>query len=259
MKQSALFWILAIIITLASAIWQRLTGPTYPMAGTVALQNGHDISYSLEQTHAGQDDALVSILTQDSSIAGTLMWRSYRSSDEWQVSPMRYEEGMLVGILPARAPMEKIEYQVSITADDASTIIPQGGPAMMRFKDSVPLWVIVPHVLVMFAAMLLATRTGLEVFAAQPSLRKLVNWTVASLFVGGFVMGPLATHYAFDLWWTGWPVGNDITDNKTLIAFIVWVLAWAASQRAKNPKPWVFAAALVMLIVFLIPHSISAN
>jgi hypothetical protein len=109
----------------------------------------------------------------------------------------------------------------------------------------------------MFAAMLLATRTGLEVFAAQPSLGKLLNWTLVSLFVGGFVLGPLATYHAFDLLWTGWPVGNDITDNKTLIAFVVWVIAWVTFLRAKNPKPWIFAAAVVMLIVFLIPHSIS--
>ena len=130
---------------------------------------------------------------------------------------------------------------------------------MMRFKGEVPLWVLIPHVLVMFAAMLLATRTGLEVFAPQASIARFVNWTVISLFIGGFVMGPLATYFAFDLWWTGWPVGNDITDNKTLIAFVVWVITWAVSKRVSNPKPWVFVAAIVMLIVFMIPHSISSN
>ena len=259
MRQSTLFWILAIIITIASAIYQRLTGPTYPLAGTVKLSNGHEVSYSLERTHAGQDNAVVRVLTRDSSIAGTLQWRPYRSQEPWRSSLMVFDEGMLRGELPAQAPMEKIEYQISVTVGDQSTVLPLGGPLMMRFKGGVPLWVLLPHVLVMFAAMLLATRTGLEVFAREPSIKRLVNWTVISLFVGGFIMGPLATYYAFDLWWTGWPVGNDITDSKTLIAFVVWLITWGIYPRVKKPKPWIFAAALVMFLVFLIPHSISAN
>lgn len=259
MKRSVLFWILAVIITVASAIYQRLTGPTYPLAGAVKLPNGQEVSFSLQRTHGGGGAAPVSVLTRDSAIAGTLMWRSYRSSEEWQTAAMQYDGAMLRAEMPARPPLEKVEYQISLSVDGQATLLPLGGPLMMRFKGEVPLWVLIPHVLVMFAAMLLATRTGLEVFAAERSIARFVNWTVISLFVGGFVMGPLATYYAFDLWWTGWPVGNDITDNKTLIAFAVWVIAWAVSKRAKNPKPWVFAAAVVMLIVFMIPHSISAN
>jgi len=254
-----LFWILAVLITIASAVYQRLTGPTYPLAGAVKLASGHEVSFSLQRTHAGKDTAPVSVLTQDSAITGTLMWRSYRSSEQWETAAMHYDGAMLRGEIPARAPLEKIEYQIALSVDGQETLVPLGGPLMMRFKGVVPLWVLIPHVLVMFAAMLLATRTGLEVFAAQASIARFVDWTVISLFIGGFVMGPLATYYAFDLWWTGWPVGNDITDNKTLIAFAVWVIAWAVSKRVNNPKPWVFAAAVVMLIVFLIPHSISAN
>ena len=170
MKQTVLFWILAIIITVASAIYQRLTGPTYPLAGSVKLANGHEVSYSLDRSHAGGDNALVTVHTKDTSIAGTLMWRPYQSSGEWQTSLMHYDGGMLRGELPAQSPMEKIEYQIALSFDAQGAILPLGGPLMMRFKNTVPLWVIVPHVLVMFAAMLLATRTGLEVFAKQPSL-----------------------------------------------------------------------------------------
>jgi hypothetical protein len=259
MKQTVLFWILAVVITVASAVYQRLTGPTYPLSGTITLAGGHQVSYMLDRSHAGSDNAPVSILTGDSSIAGTLVWRPYKSSEEWQTSVMSADGPMLRGELPVQAPMKKIEYRVVLTGGGQTTSLPPEGPLMMRFKDSVPLWVIIPHVLVMFLAMLLATRTGLEAFAGQPSITRLTNWTLGSLFVGGFVLGPLATHYAFGLWWTGWPVGADITDNKTLIAFVVWAIAWAIIRRVKNPKPWVLAAALVMLAVFLIPHSVSSN
>ena len=259
MKRSVLFWILAVIITIGSAVYQRLTGPTHPLAGAVKLPNGHEVSFSLQRTHAGSGTAPVSVLTQDSAIAGKLMWRTYRSSEQWQTSAMLHDGGMLRAEMPARAPLQKIEYQVMLNLDGQETLLPLGSPVVMRFKGNVPLWVLIPHVIVMFAAMLIATRTGLEAFSAQPSITRFVNWTVVSLIIGGFIMGPLATYYAFNLWWTGWPVGDDITDSKTLAAFVVWVATWAIVKWVKNPKPWVFAAAVVMLIVFMIPHSISAN
>lgn len=42
------FWVLAIIITLFAARYQRTTGPTYPIEGTVAFE-GMKISYNLHR------------------------------------------------------------------------------------------------------------------------------------------------------------------------------------------------------------------
>jgi hypothetical protein len=63
-------------------------------------------------------------------------------------------------------------------------------------------------------------------------------------------------YYAFDTWWTGWPVGTDLTDNKTAVAFIVWIIAAIALYKAKNPRRWVLGAAIVLIVVYLIPHSV---
>jgi len=45
-------------------------------------------------------------------------------------------------------------------------------------------------------------------------------------------LGPLVQLNAFGDLWTGWPFGGDWTDNKTLFAFIFWVIAafsWGSS------------------------------
>jgi hypothetical protein len=104
--------------------------------------------------------------------------------------------------------------------------------------------------------MLLSTRTGLEFFAAAPSYRRLTDLTFLIIAAGGMIMGPMVLHYAFNEWWTGFPFGNDITDNKTLIAFIVWLAAAVVVRRSKNPGKWILLAAVVTFIVFLIPHSL---
>ncbi len=72
-------------------------------------------------------------------------------------------------------------------------------------------------------------------------------------------IGVFVTHYAFGPWWTGFPVGNDITDNKTLIAFVGWIAAALTLGRSKLEKGWVVFAALVTILVFAIPHSWTAS
>jgi hypothetical protein len=77
------------------------------------------------------------------------------------------------------------------------------------------------------------------------------------LFIGGLILGPIVQQYAFGAFWTGWPFGHDLTDNKTIIAFIFWAIALFQVMK-KKPKAgiWVIVATIVMLAVYLIPHSV---
>jgi hypothetical protein len=168
---------------------------------------------------------------------------------------MEYRDGEFRGSLPGQAPLVKLEYQVRLEKNESVLLVP-AEPITIRFKGDVPLWVIIPHVLAMFAAMLFSLRAGFEFFMPEPSPARLVSWTLGFLILGGFIFGPLMTHYAFDLWWTGWPVGSDMTDNKTLIALIGWVVAAAGLKWSKSGREWVLAAAVLMFAVFMIPHSI---
>jgi hypothetical protein len=68
------------------------------------------------------------------------------------------------------------------------------------------------------------------------------------------ILGPLVQNYAFGELWTGIPFGWDLTDNKTLIAFLFWILA--VFMNRKQEKPFYTAlAALILLLIYSIPHS----
>jgi hypothetical protein len=84
--------------------------------------------------------------------------------------------------------------------------------------------------------------------------------------VGGMVLGPIVQKYAFGAYWTGFPWGYDLTDNKTLIMWLAWIAACAVlgRPRRKDVPGWkgrltVFAAAAVMTVVYLIPHSLRGS
>ena len=84
----------------------------------------------------------------------------------------------------------------------------------------------------MFFGMLLSTRAGLEAYSTTPNYGRLILWTVALLTVGGLLLGPIVQKYAFDAFWTGWPFGTDLTDNKDRRG-----LAGLAGGVAQNVAP----------------------
>ncbi len=74
--KSFLFWILALLFTLSSAIYQRMTGPTHPTSGSVKLNN-EEVQYYFYRTQGGTVDHFVSVENMNTTISGILFWKRY--------------------------------------------------------------------------------------------------------------------------------------------------------------------------------------
>lgn len=254
MKQKILFWILAFLITAGSAVYQRMTGPTYPKSGSVSLA-GKTIKYKLERSHVTSSNYLVEIETNDPEIKGELYWRPYLNKGDFSYAKMTGDR-VLKAELPARAALQKWEYFVKLQKGSEEVTLPGDKVLIIRFKGDVPFLVLIPHIIFMFGAMLLSTRTAIDVFSKTANLYKLTVWTLVFLFIGGFPLGFAMNGYAFGEMWGGFPFGNDITDNKTLIAFVGWLVAFYMIKKNLMPKLFAVLAAILMLIVYMIPHSV---
>jgi hypothetical protein len=255
MKKRIMFWVLAVLITVASAVYQRITGPSQPKFGSVNF-DGKKIEYRLERSHSSSSNYVVEIKTGDPSIRATLKWRkNYKQYDVFTETEM-IGDGVLTAELPSQAPLEKLQYLVELHKGDSKAMVPSDKPIIIRFKGDVPTWILIPHIFAMFFAMLLSTRAGLEFFNKKPNLKSLSLWTLVLLFIGGFPLGFLMNHFAFNMFWGGIPFGNDITDNKTLIAFIGWIVAYYMIKKDAQPKLFALLAAILMIVVYSIPHSV---
>ena len=51
----------------------------------------------------------------------------------------------------------------------------------------------------------------------------------------------------------------DLTDNKSLIAFVLWIVAWAGNRKGANRRYLVYIATLANLIIAFIPHSLGGS
>jgi hypothetical protein len=254
------FWTLAFIITLGSAYYQRITGPTYPVAGKSKFM-GKEVSYKLDRSCDTSKFVQVSLDVSDPDIKGIIEYKRYNTTDTKTLVEMKNEGGSLTGSFPLekdrsfKIPAQKYEYQVFLIKDNLKAELPEK-PVVLRFKGDVPILILLIHVIVIFAAMLVSTRAGLEFFNKEPNFRKFALWAFGIMTLGGMILGPVVQKFAFGELWTGIPFGFDLTDNKTLIAWLAWLVALIGTFRTKNPGRWVLIAAIVTIVIFSIPHSV---
>ena len=260
MKKSVC-WLLAVIITLVLSIYQRMTGPTYPKKVTVEL-NGE--SYKIKLPRSGvQKDEIITLTEQthgdrSRELSGgepmgpvpmSLHYRRYPTSNDYTTVDFVRKDSVWQAALPVQPVAGKLEYYLTVDGKDYL----KDEPVVIRFRNDVPASILVPHILLMFGAMLFAVYTFLLV-VTHKDYKRWLKITVATLFVGGFILGPFVQHAAFGPWWAGFPYGTDLTDNKTLISFIFFVAALATLKWKYNK--WVVCLAVLMMIaVFTIPHS----
>src|SRR4030042_1647911 len=93
-----LFWLLAFVITAASAVYQRMTGPTYPGRGKAALTNG-EVSFKLPRSAEITADCEVGLEVPDAEVGGRLLYRRFKTDDPWTELVMARQEKRLVGYL----------------------------------------------------------------------------------------------------------------------------------------------------------------
>jgi hypothetical protein len=171
------------------------------------------------------------------------------------------DKKLLVAYLPSQAAAGKVEYKIEI----ANEAIPQGDETIiLRFKGPVPAPVLILHIAIIFAAMVASTRAGLG--AAFGRNEKRLPWaTLGMIFVGGIILGPLVQKAAFGAYWTGWPFGSDLTDNKTLFMFLGWLAAClTACLTMLRPSPKIKRAAIILaslltIVVYIVPHSLRGS
>jgi hypothetical protein len=253
-KKMIFYWVVAIVITAASYYYQKATGPTNPIGAKVTL-NGKEYSFELPRTHGGEEDYRFSLPIDDEQVGGTLYYMRYPSEDEWTAVEFTGEDGALTAYLPHQPPAGKLQYKLSLSDKDQITTVAEKNPVIIRFRGDVPIYVILPHVVLIMAALLVSTLAGITALMNEKSYKIYTYIAFGLLAVGGMILGPIVQQYAFGALWTGVPFGWDLTDNKTLIAFLFYLVAVIGIRKKDRPYLTVIAA-LIMLAIFTIPHSI---
>ena len=169
---------------------------------------------------------------------------------------------------------EKWWYQIQVSKNGTTVAhFPKSGDQFIKFKGHIAPLVLIAHILFMFATIffgLMAVFTSIDIARGKGSLKRSIFYVLLTLvcsFIGGIPLGIAVSAQTFGgSGWGGWPIGHDITDSKTEILLLFWLITLilslnglAKKKMIISPKTYSFLVILsfvVTFITFLIPHSI---
>jgi hypothetical protein len=264
MKKSLILWAITVVITVSTMIYQRATGPTYPKKVSVELA-GKEYKFKLLRSNEIGSPCDIKLPIEDKDITAKIFYKKYKTSDELTIVDMErvLPEGEDIEVLTATLPEQpsagKVQYYIELSKGNEVVAIQKEEPVIVRFKGFVPRYILIPHVLFMIISLFAGTRAGVEAIAGGNNTRKFAITTLIVLGIGGLILGPLVQLYAFGELWTGWPFGGDWTDNKTLFAWIFWLIAVIVLKKKPHNRLWPIIAVFVLFAMYMIPHSMGGS
>ncbi len=273
MSKSKIFllWTLTVIVTISAMFYQRMTGPTYPKKVTVELAE-QVYDFKLLRSNEIGTPCDIKLEIKDPEVEANIYFKRFKVEEEWQEVKMQritsskkvfFGKGEEIEILNATLPEQpaagKVEYYINLYKGDQMTSIAADEPIVLRFKGFVPRSILIPHVLFMIISLFLGTRAGVEAIFEGSKTFKYTLITLVAFGIGGLILGPIVQKYAFGDYWTGWPFGGDWTDNKTIFAWLFWLVAFFVLRKNRKNRLWPIIAMIVLLAMYMIPHSMGGS
>ncbi|MFH1144966.1 MAG: hypothetical protein V1774_10525 [Candidatus Eisenbacteria bacterium] len=181
------------------------------------------------------------------------------------------------GVIPHQTKGTRVPYYLRLqTMRAGETTIPQGAPEQplaVTFKGEVSRPALIAHIVAMMGGLLPLAIAFIAawVYLARGRLlgltRRCVLIGFGLLFVGGVPLGMIVERQVFGTYWEGWPFGRDVTDTKTGLLLVLWlVLILVRGRSIFDGRParggvrdrvwatWVVLLTLLTGALYLIPH-----
>jgi hypothetical protein len=232
----------------------------------------------VEEAEAGTEVTIEVQVEASGDIAEPGVFLYYKSEQElFVVVPMqRFEEGQYFGNIPAHERGSLIKYYVEGRAgQDLVVQVPAEGRPRFEFyfKGTPNRYVLIAHIAVIFAALFFFILAGYFAYRGLKERRASLHVPRLGLvgavlfFIASIPLGMIVAYHTYGKLWTGFPVGNDLTDNKSLVILLYWAAAtffYRGSALRKDPGsdilpgraiPYVYIVGfMITAVLFLIPH-----
>lgn len=136
----------------------------------------------------------------------------------------------------------------------------------VRFEGKASFILLLFHIVLMIAAFFLlihALYYALNYLATEErgeAIVRSVNLGIITFFITGFPIGWVIEKQVLGNYWEGIPFGWDITDSKTLIILVIWLIViWLKTKNKMSIRTyakWVIINTIITIMLFLLPHSL---
>ncbi len=252
MKQSIILWLAAGIISFLVGYTQSTTSSTYPINGTIKLNNGYEVSFSFDKVFHGKGDYQVLIASDKKNLSGVLEWKIISDTANWQTVPLKNNNGALIAFIPHKKALTEVEYRVILNDGNKKVLVPQTVKATLQFLGFVPPEILQFYYITLFAGILLAIRTGLEIFREKPRIKMYTIFTLISFFSFTFVFSTVKKGCELGVI-GGTKIASlqDLFPSAPVLLFLLWIAALILVFNTKKYKMWALTSSILTIIIFL--------
>jgi len=197
------------------------------------------------------------------------------------MQPKKENPGSFSGVIPSQPMRTKVYYYISVRGSEKNELTSPdrvnrlNRPFMIKFKGRVSPAVLIAHAIAMFVGIFFVFMVlfyDIDLLRGKDVLQDVGNLSLLAtffIFLGGMPLGWWVTYQTLGILWEGIPVGSDITDSKTLIIFLYWLILLYLMKGTilkRNSKlnvvgdklvgVFVLMGVILTLLLYLIPHSI---
>lgn len=233
-----------------------------------------------EQVGPGQPEIILQV-EPPTEIEADVLYRALGTEAFDTVGMSEISKGVWSARLPAKEKGDRLYYgfRLSRTAfheqGGSSTLTDETGYYLIKYKGEVSVTVLVLHILCMFAAFFFIVEAIIGAFAMliykdnKEFTVAQTRWVLLFSFLGGVPLGFVLNSQRFGPLWEAVPFGTDVTDNKTQLIIIIWIILAALSWKsfacrrtgrdAIGPGAYAIAviiASVLSLFLYLVPHSL---
>ena len=233
----------------------------------------------IEKAVVGTDAPVSATIEVSDDITAVKLFLYYTAGDSPQeVIQLEFlESGDYFGAIPSQKRGTDVEYYLEARAGrDLAVRVPKDveKPGFtFTYKGTANQAVFVAHIVLVFVALLLFLLCGFLAFRALTHRRVVVDIPrlgflgTVIFFVSAFPLGMIVTFQRYGTPWMGFPVGNNLTSNKSLVILLYWVAASllyrgsifkrdpARDLLGRKPLPYIYLfGVLLVVVLYLIPH-----
>ena len=249
MKQNLFLWLGTIIIVFLAGYMRSTLGPYYPVSGAIGL-DGQPVTFKFDKIYRGIDGYIVSVNTDVKDLKAFVLW-STDKGENWQKTEMNYSGKLYTGKLPRYNPGQKINYRVEMIYKGALYYLPVNKPVTIVLWGKVNAGILQIYYFVLFGGLILAVRTGFEIFKDNPKFGVYTVFSFIFFFLYSICLVPLVKTYELNAINHSVPNISQLLSLQSVSLLTVWIAGMAAIFNLRRNKYIPPIVSVLTLIIYI--------
>jgi hypothetical protein len=245
---------IAVGLTIIAVFVQQFNSNNRP-AKEYSNINGKVYSFKLPSVYEGKEGCLIEINIPDSSVSGSVFYKTLNSNDLWISKKLIRMNENLISLLPNQKPNGKLQYFIELKSFDRIYYLAHNNPVIVRFQEEPPKYILYPQVISLFLALIFSFYSGLLAIFKIDTYKKYSLLAYYFMLAGALILNILVFLVSFKSLYIKFEANNDLSVYRNLLLFLLWLLVFYINRKKEQRLITIIMSSLILLI-FCLPQNV---